>query len=149
MSNNDESSAAPADLVAACRRLYESIDRLDAKAAATVGVSRNDLRCLNLLEKGPVKPGTIAQELGLTSGSVTTLLDRLERSGLAERTRDPDDRRAVLVHPTRHLFERLGPLYRGVAQELERIAAGYSSKERLAAVKHISDATSAFDKALL
>lgn len=139
------SEIAPRDLVAACRRLYASIDRLDTKAANTVGVSRNDLRCLNMLAEAPVKPSTIAAELGLTTGSVTTLLDRLEKANLAKRERDPDDRRGIVVHPTFHLFETLGPIYAGVAKEIERIAAGYSVEEREAAVQHLNDASSAYE----
>ncbi len=137
--------ATPQDLVAACRRLYASIDRLDTKAANAVGVSRNDLRCLNMLAEAPVKPSKIAAELGLTTGSVTTLLDRLEKADLAKRERDPDDRRGIIVHPTPFLFETLGPIYSGVANEIERIAAAYSPREREAAVRHLNDASSAYE----
>ena len=137
--------ATPQDLVAACRRLYASIDRLDTKAANTVGVSRNDLRCLNMLAEAPSKPSQIATDLGLTTGSVTTLLDRLEKANLATRERDPDDRRGIIVHPTAYLFETLGPIYSGVAKEIARIAAAYSAEERNAAVKHLNDASSAYE----
>lgn len=137
--------ATPRDLVAACRRLYASIDRLDTMAANTAGVSRNDLRCLNMLAETPVKPNKIAIELGLTTGSVTTLLDRLEKANLAKRERDPADRRGIIVHPTRYLFETLGPIYSGVAKEVERIAAEYSPEERKAAVKHLNDASRAYE----
>ena len=143
MSSPEE--ATPQDLVAACRRLYASIDRLDTKAANTVGVSRNDLRCLNMLAEAPTKPSKIAAELGLTTGSVTTLLDRLEKANLATRERDPADRRGIIVHPTTYLFETLGPIYAGVAKEIERIAAGYLPEERKAAVKHLNDASSAYE----
>lgn len=146
MTSAQQREAAPSELVAACRRLYRAIDRLDAKAASTAGVSRNDLRCLNLLAEAPAKPSHIASEMHLTSGSVTTLLDRLERAGFAERIRDPNDRRGVLVRPTRLLFETLGPIYLAVAQELERIAEGYDQSERAAAVQHLSDASLAYEK---
>ncbi|MEM6759091.1 MAG: MarR family transcriptional regulator [Pseudomonadota bacterium] len=145
--SQDKSAATPQDLVTACRQLYASIDRLDAKAANVAGVSRNDLRCLNMLADAPAKPGHIAAELGLTTGSVTTLLDRLEKARLVERARDPSDRRGVVVHPTAHLFATLGPLYRSVADEVARIAAGYDAAERAAAVRHLADAASAYDTA--
>lgn len=138
-------AVTPQDLVTACRQLYGSIDRLDTKAANTVGVSRNDLRCLNMLAVAPAKPSKIAAELGLTTGSVTTLLDRLEKANLAMRECDPDDRRGILVHPTPYLFEALGPIYAGVAKEIARIAATYSPDERAAAVRHLNDASSAYD----
>jgi DNA-binding MarR family transcriptional regulator len=141
-------STRPEDLVAACRQLYKSIDRIDSRAAAIAGVSRNDLRCLNMLAEGPSRPSAIAAELGLTTGSVTALLDRLEKANLAMRTRDPEDRRGVTVHPTEHLFQKLGPLYLSVAAEIRRIAEAYEPDERAAAVRHLKDATAAYDLAL-
>ncbi len=140
-----QDETTPQELVAACRRLYASIDRLDTKAANTVGVSRNDLRCLNMLAEAPIKPSKIAADLGLTTGSVTTLLDRLEKANLATRERDSDDRRGIIVHPTPFLFETLGPIYAGVAKEIERIASAYSAHERTAAVRHLMDASSAYE----
>jgi len=145
--STEAQSARPQDLVSACRRLYKAIDRIDAKAADIAGVSRNDLRCLNMLAEASARPSAIAFELGLTTGSVTALLDRLERADLAKRERDPDDRRGVIVHPTEHLFRTLGPLYRSVAVEIERIGRAYDAEERAAAVRHLSDATSAYDLA--
>ena len=55
---------------------------------------------LNALEHGPKKPRDLALALGLTTGAVTSLIDRLERRGLVLRSPDPDDRRGVLVVPT-------------------------------------------------
>ena len=42
-------------------------------------------------------PGALAAELGLTSGAVTALVDRLERAGHMTRARDDVDRRKVLL----------------------------------------------------
>lgn len=42
----------------------------------------------------------LATDLGITSGSSTALVDRLERRGIAERYAHPSDRRRVLVRLT-------------------------------------------------
>lgn len=42
----------------------------------------------------------LATDLGITSGSSTALVDRLERSGIAERYAHPSDRRRALVRLT-------------------------------------------------
>ena len=42
----------------------------------------------------------LAADLGITSGSSTALVDRLERSGIAERYAHPSDRRRALVRLT-------------------------------------------------
>lgn len=136
----------PENLVHLCRRLYTAIDKMDQMAAVLVNVSRNDLRCLNLLSEGPQKPNVIATELGLTSGSVTSLLDRLERGKLARRDRNPNDRRGVLVHPTDHLFATLGPLYKSVADELTLTAREYTQNELDDAIRYLSDALAAYEK---
>lgn len=138
---------SPQDLVAACHRLYTAIDRLVARASAIAGVRRNELRCLNMLAEAPAKPGAIAMELGLTTGSVTTLIDRLEEADFARRDRDPDDRRGVIVYPKQHLLQTLSPVYRSVAVEIKRIAATYSDADRAANVRHFSDASSAYELA--
>ncbi|MEM9695193.1 MAG: MarR family transcriptional regulator [Myxococcota bacterium] len=131
-----------------CRRLYGVIDQLDHEAATVAGVSRNDLRALNALEGGPVRAGALASTLGLTSGSVSTLIDRLERRGLAQRVRDTTDRRAVLVAPTPKLFELLGPLYRRVALQLEEVADRYDEADLGLALRHLDDVIAAYRAAL-
>ena len=45
-------------------------------------------------------PGELASDLELSSGAMTSRLDRLEDAGLVRRLRDPDDRRGVVVELT-------------------------------------------------
>jgi len=54
-----------------------------------------------LLHKGPLPVNTIGKKVLLTSGSITTAVDRLEKRGLVERKNSPEDRRARIVHLTR------------------------------------------------
>ncbi|MDH3673609.1 MAG: MarR family transcriptional regulator [Gammaproteobacteria bacterium] len=46
-------------------------------------------------------PSDLARESLLTSGTITTRIDRLQDRGLVERTRDATDRRAVRIRLTR------------------------------------------------
>ena len=68
-------------------------------AARQGNMHPTDLRCIALLiNKGePISPKEIIAFLGLSSGSGTALLDRLENAGYVHRVRNPDDRRSVLV----------------------------------------------------
>ncbi|MFF3596116.1 MarR family winged helix-turn-helix transcriptional regulator [Kitasatospora indigofera] len=50
------------------------------------------------VEAAAVTPGLLREELGITSGAVTAVLDRLERAGHVHRSRDSADRRQVRVH---------------------------------------------------
>jgi DNA-binding MarR family transcriptional regulator len=47
-----------------------------------------------------VRPSALAARLGVTSGTTTALVDRLEVHGLVVRTPHPDDRRSLLVVAT-------------------------------------------------
>ena len=46
----------------------------------------------------PMSAGELATELGLTSGAITFVVDRLERAGHISRVRDDTDRRKVFLH---------------------------------------------------
>jgi len=76
-------------------------DQLDEAVALQFGLNRTDLRCLGVLyRRGRVTAGELAEESGLTPGAITTVLDRLERGGYANRVPDPADRRRVHVVST-------------------------------------------------
>jgi DNA-binding MarR family transcriptional regulator len=81
--------------------LRRTADRLDEAVATQFGLNRTDLRCIGILyRRGRVTAGELAEESGLTPGAITTVLDRMERSGYANRVSDPTDRRRVLVTST-------------------------------------------------
>ena len=84
-------------IMTAGRAIHAAVATLDAAVADRIGVPRNDLRCLHLLKYGPVSAGEIAARTGLTSGSVTALIDRLEAGGYVERQRSTADRRSVAI----------------------------------------------------
>ena len=48
----------------------------------------------------PLEPSVIAERLIITSGSMTSMLDTLERRGLVRRMPHPADRRKLLVDVT-------------------------------------------------
>lgn len=127
------------DIIGACRRLHAAIDHLDELVASTAGVSRSDLRCLNLLEFGPLPATVIAKQLRLATGSVTALIDRLEAKGLVTRLREGADRRVVKVEATPKVFELIGPIYLGFANRLRKLVKTYPAADQRLAVKHMID----------
>jgi len=71
-----------------------------AAIAEQVGLGPTDEKTLFLLRGlGSLTAGEIAQHTGLTTASVTNLIDRLERKGFVQRVRDSSDRRRVIVQP--------------------------------------------------
>ena len=78
----------------------------DEAARSKLGVNATDLRCLDIIQRlDGVTAGELAREAGLTTGAVTSVIDRLERAGYAKREADPNDRRKVLVRMTPAAFE--------------------------------------------
>jgi DNA-binding MarR family transcriptional regulator len=103
------------ELISAVRAYQRATEDMDTAAYAALGVNRSGGKCLDVLEeREPMTAGELAEELGLTTGAVTTLLDRLEQAGYVSRTRDTVDRRRVLVQLTalarRRIVELYGPM---------------------------------------
>lgn len=91
-------SALDLAVLQALRRLIRAAD-LDARELARqTGLSTSQLLVMELLRAtGGLMVGAIARDVGLTQGTITTLLDRLEERGLVHRHRNPVDRRQVNV----------------------------------------------------
>jgi DNA-binding MarR family transcriptional regulator len=118
------------DLGAAIRTYQRSVDAFDEVAADYLGINRTDLRCMDvLLEQGQATPGYLADALGLTSGSVTAMLDRLEKLDYVERRPDPTDRRRIEVRPTAQSYAVARKLWGPLAEEGGRSLARYSKAE--------------------
>jgi DNA-binding MarR family transcriptional regulator len=83
-------------------RAYTSaLQGVTLAAASHMGINITDHRCLELIERrGGLTAGQLAELSGLSTGAVTTVLDRLERAGYVRRVRDSNDRRRVLVEVT-------------------------------------------------
>lgn len=112
-------------MTAAVQELQDATDLIDELAARRLGINRTDLRCLSrLTARGPLIASELAAAAGLTGGATTTVIDRLERAGLANRVRDETDRRRVLVHLTaaaeRAVQQIWGPILTDAEAELRR-----------------------------
>ena len=73
---------------------------LISQAAADRSASTpTDLNCLNILSfSGQLTAGELARATGLTTASITGVVDRLEEAGFVRRERDAQDRRRVVIH---------------------------------------------------
>ncbi len=78
------------------------VEALVADVARRHGLSHAALNALAVVEGngGPLPTGEISARMHITTGTMTTVLDTLERNGYIRRLADPDDRRRVLVDIT-------------------------------------------------
>jgi DNA-binding MarR family transcriptional regulator len=90
-----------------------------------VGLGASDSQVLSLLNlHGPQTPGRLAETTGLTTGTVTGVIDRLERGGYVRRERDAADRRKVLVTPVAEAMAPLAEHYRQHGEHLDAVLRG-------------------------
>ena len=88
--------------------------------ASFARLHETDQECLDLLDwTGPITAGEIGTHLGLSSGAVTGLLDRLEADGWVRRERDSADRRRIIVHMSHERGAELWPLYQPLSEAIE------------------------------
>jgi DNA-binding transcriptional ArsR family regulator len=83
---------------AGLRRTGALMQLMGSAAADKIGINATDLNCLNILSfSGHMTAGELARATGLTTASITGVVDRLEEAGFVSRERDPHDRRRVVV----------------------------------------------------
>lgn len=98
--------------------------------AASLGLTNNDFLSVDILhEKGPVTAGELAKLTGLTTGSVTALIDRLEKSGFVRRQPDPQDRRKVIIVPLYENKAEVSNIYMQLHAAMVQLASAYTKEE--------------------
>ena len=83
-----------------------------------------------LLHKGALPVNTIGEKVLLTSGSITTAVQRLEKKGLVRRERSEGDARVVLVHLTEAGLELIENAFAVHAENLDELFAVFTDEER-------------------
>lgn len=84
-------------------RIAKAARYLDHAARASltrVGLTKEEFKVLCALHTGVRSHGSLCRALRVSTGAMTNRLDKLERAGLLARSRDPDDRRGVLLELT-------------------------------------------------
>ncbi len=98
------------------RALNIAADRVEGTIAELIDLNRSDARSLDmLLVYGPMTAGALAEATGLSTGAITSVVDRLQSAGYAERQRDRADRRRVLVVPTEAAARTVGDVRAEIA----------------------------------
>src|SRR5215469_9311966 len=132
-------SALPRQVAASLRALSTEIDRLDQVAADRYGLNRTDMRALDIVgQAGPLAPTALARLLGITTGGVTTVLDRLERAGYVRRQPDPSDRRRQVVQITEATAGRDREVFGDLIRQTADLLATFTD-DQLAVIRDFLD----------
>lgn len=82
-------------------KAYRTLERHARCSIEPLGLGSSDFAILELLlHRGRQPVNAIGRRVDLTSGAITSAVDRLEAQGLVARTADPDDRRTRFVSLT-------------------------------------------------
>jgi DNA-binding MarR family transcriptional regulator len=119
-----------AELVGAVRLLLRQSVRYYDAVADQLGLTLTDLTCLvTLRERRHATAGELAAELGLTTGAVTRMIDRLHHGGFVRRRADPRDGRRVIVELIDEAEVSVAGLFAGQAAQIAESAVGLSDRE--------------------
>lgn len=112
-------------------KTYRALQEKSDVSKNRIKLCDSDFRVLEaLLHEGPLPVNIIGQKVDLTTGSITTAIDRLENKWLVVRKYHPMDRRIRIVDLTskgRRLIEKGYAQYR---LEMEKAVSNLSRAER-------------------
>jgi len=119
------------DFLLTLRRAGSIMQLLGQVSAERIGINVTDLNCLNIVAlTGSMTAGDLARATGLTTASITGVLDRLEEGGFVRRERDPHDRRRVIVKLNAGPgLREIGPTFGPLLKAWRATAAGYSDDD--------------------
>ncbi len=130
----------PSELAQQRGRLMEGLQRYGTtfsqfgrRFAAWLGLHSTDAEALLEIvyaeEAGaPLSPARLAERIHLTSGSTTSLLNRLEAAGLVSRTREQSDRRIVTLRSEQSVHDRADDFFDPLGVSLDAMMAKYPTE---------------------
>jgi DNA-binding MarR family transcriptional regulator len=116
------------------QRLVAEAERVSTAFVTTSRMHATDvnalIRVLVSQQQGEsITAGRLGEELGLTSGAVTAVVDRLDRSGHLRRVRDQKDRRRVLLENTADGQSLAEQYFAPIRRRSEKVMDQFASEE--------------------
>ena len=133
----------PSATLVALRRLIAVAELVQPAVAQQAGLTRTEVRTLELLSQEPLGPAEIARRLDVSTAASTGIVDRLVEHGHAVRTPHPSDRRRQVVEITdsgrRDTLTLLAPML----ERLAHLDAGLSAHEREVVTRFLEESAEA------
>jgi DNA-binding MarR family transcriptional regulator len=111
--------------------------------AAKLGLNATDYRCLDvMLRKGQMTAKALAEEVRLTTGAITGIVDHLEKAGYVERLENPADRRSVIIRPLvtqKGLQKKLGEAMVSYRAAMAKLFEKYDADQTAAIVDFLGE----------
>ena len=97
-----------------------------------LGLNPTDHKCLDVIIRAetPMTATQLAEETGLSTGTITGVMDRLEKAGYVRRKRDPNDRRLIYIKPLLDkAMIKMGPIFDPVKRATINLYSNYTDEE--------------------
>ena len=113
-------------------RTTQAMDRVAQQSMQEAGLGFSDFVLLEaLLHVGAQTPSALAEKVGLTSGSITAAIDRLETRGLVGRRANPADLRSRIVELSDAGRALIEPAYARHAKDIESLfSRSFTAEQR-------------------
>lgn len=88
-------------IIRSLRRIIRAVGLYSRELLRRRNLTTSQLAALRrIARRGRLSAGDVARGISVSQATITGVLDRLERRGLVTRTRDPEDRRRVVIELT-------------------------------------------------
>jgi MarR family transcriptional regulator, 2-MHQ and catechol-resistance regulon repressor len=112
-------------------KAHRTLKRLATRSIESAEVGLSDFAVMEmLLHKGPQPVNEIGRRIELTSGAITTAVDRLEARGLVTREAHASDRRARIVRLTAAGEKQAAKVFASHKAAMDVAASGLLKTER-------------------
>jgi DNA-binding MarR family transcriptional regulator len=124
------------------RQHSSAVLRHAAATAKRMGLEASELAALEHLQAaGPMTHKRLGEQLSMSPGAITAMIDRLEARYYVERIPNPEDRRSALVRITRRgIGESLRHLWPYI-EDMKNVEEGFSEEERAVVARFLGAAT--------
>ena len=110
--------------------------------AERLGLGPTDHKCLDLLrERGPMTGSDVAAITGLTTGAITGVVARLERSGYLLREPDPDDGRKQILRPALEQMRSIQDVFDPIRADLAALLESFDTHQLAAVAEFLARGT--------
>jgi DNA-binding MarR family transcriptional regulator len=117
---------------------YERFASWEEGVAEQVGLTPRQCHAVvELGRSGPIRMKPLADRLGITTGTLTVMVDRLHRLGMVERLSDPEDKRAFNVELSpagMDVYEAHARHHRDLSIEVSKALSGEEARALVAAL---------------
>jgi DNA-binding MarR family transcriptional regulator len=146
-SADDERGSRVMEALRAYRAAEMSMRR---RTQASMAMGENEMLVLRFLTRHgrrslDVTPIDLARHLGISTASMTALLDRLEKSGHLERRPHPSDRRKVLIVITSHTEDDMRQTLGSMHAQMMLATRGMTEAEATAVTQFLERMRTAVD----